>query len=109
MHQGQAGEDIDAATGTTMTGYTAGNGMDEYDRQKLNQVYEHGVSGRSSSWHNPDNGNIYQVTPQPAYPSRTNHAASCRQAEILATIDGKTEKTYITACRNSSGQWILQN
>jgi hypothetical protein len=33
----------------------------------------------------------------------------CRQAEIIAVIDGKTEKTYTTACRNDVGQWVLQN
>ncbi len=99
---------IGAAVGT-MLGYIVGNEMDKYDRQELNHVYERGVSGQSSSWHNPDNGNTYQVTPQPAYPSGTSSDSPCRQAEILATIDGKTEKTYTTACRNSSGQWVLQN
>lgn len=129
MTQGQAGAGIGAAGGAilgqaigrdteatligaavgTMLGYIVGNEMDKYDRQELNHVYERGVSGQSSSWHNPDNGNIYQVTPQPAYPSNTSQGTPCRQAEILATIDGKTEKTYTTACRNSSGQWVLQN
>ncbi len=99
---------IGAAVGT-MLGYIVGNEMDKYDRQELNHVYERGVSGQSSSWRNPDNGNTYQVTPQPAYPSATKRESPCRQAEILATIDGKTEKTYTTACRNSSGQWELKN
>ena len=98
---------IGAAVGT-MLGYIVGSEMDKYDRQELNHVYERGVSGRSSSWLNPDTGNIYQVTPQPVYPDVAGDSP-CRQAEILATIDGKTEKTYTTACRNSSGQWVLKN
>lgn len=96
---------IGAAVGT-MLGYIVGNEMDKYDRQQLNHVYERGVSGTTSSWVNPDSGNQYQVTPQPAYagPSQQH----CRQAEIIAVIDGKQERTYTTACRDANGNWILQ-
>lgn len=99
---------IGAAVGT-MLGYIVGNEMDKYDRQQLNNVYESGPSGQSTSWKNPDNGNAYQVTPQPAYTNPSQTTRPCRQAEIFATIDGKTEKTYSTACRNDDGQWELQN
>ena len=99
---------IGAAVGT-MLGYIVGNEMDKYDRQQLNQVYETAPSGRTSTWKNPDNGNAYQVTPQPAYTQPKQPDRPCRQAEILATIDGRTEKTYTTACRNNQGQWVLQN
>ncbi len=99
---------IGAAVGT-MLGYIVGNEMDKYDRQELNQAYEYTPSGQSTSWQNPDNGNSYQVTPQPAYTQPSRPQQPCRQAEILATIDGRTEKTYTTACRNQQGQWVLQN
>ena len=89
----------------TMLGYIVGNEMDKQDRQQLNQVYERGVSGQQSSWHNPDSGNAYTVTPQPAVQSSSG---PCRKAEIRAVIDGKPETTYSTACRDSSGQWVLQ-
>lgn len=91
----------------TMLGYIVGNEMDKYDRQKLNNVYETAPSGQASTWENPDSGNSYNVTPQPAYYPQQN--MPCRKAEILATIDGKTEKTYTTACRNAAGQWELKN
>jgi surface antigen len=96
---------IGAAVGTLL-GYIVGNEMDKYDRQQLNHVYERGVSGTPTSWVNPDNGNQYQVTPQPAYSTPGN--PNCRQAEIIAVIDGKQERTYTTACRDSHGNWILQ-
>ncbi len=100
---------IGAAVGT-MLGYIVGNEMDKYDRQELNQAYEYGASGRSTAWRNPDSSNAYQVTPQPAYNHPAQPGRPCREAEILATIDGKTEKTYTTACRNNSTQqWELQN
>ncbi len=99
---------IGAAVGTAL-GYIVGNEMDKYDRKELNQAYEFGPSGQASSWQNPDNGNYYEVTPQPAYTSPTYPDRPCRQAEIMATIDGRSERTYTTACRNSQGQWELQN
>ncbi len=90
----------------TMLGYIVGNEMDKYDREELNHVYERGVSGQTASWINPDKGNQYQVTPQPAYTGADKQW--CRKAEVAAIIDGKTEKTYSTACRDQNGHWQLQ-
>ena len=99
---------IGAAVGT-MLGYIVGNEMDKFDKRELNHAYEFGRSGQATTWQNPDSGNAYEVIPQPAYSHPSNPQRPCRKAEILATIDGKTEKTYTTACRNSQGQWELQN
>ncbi len=97
---------IGAAVGS-MLGYIVGNEMDKYDRQQLNHVYDRGVSNQRSSWVNPDTGNQYAVTPQPAFQDpRTSRI--CRRAEIEAVIDGKVEKTYSTACRDEYGRWELQ-
>lgn len=97
---------IGAAVGT-MLGYIVGNEMDKYDRQQLSHMYERGVSNQRSSWVNPDTGNEYAVTPQPAYQNPSTHQV-CRRAEIDATIDGRRERTVSTACRNSYGEWELQ-
>jgi len=96
------------ATVGTLIGYMVGNEMDKYDRQQLNHVYERGVSGRSSSWQNPDSGNQYSVTPQPAYSSNSTNQP-CRDAEIETIIDGKTQTTRTTACRGADGNWQLQS
>lgn len=95
---------IGVAVGT-MIGYIVGNEMDKYDRQQLNYAYEGGISGQERSWRNPDSGNSYTVTPQPAV---QGSSGPCRKAEIQAIIDGKQETTYSTACRDSSGRWVLQ-
>ncbi len=97
---------IGAAVGTAL-GYMVGNEMDKYDRQQLNHVYERGVSGQTNAWQNPDSGNNYRVTPQPAYSNPATHQP-CRQAQIQAVIDGKQETTYSTACRDQNGHWQLQ-
>jgi len=91
-----------------LLGYIIGNEMDKYDREQLNHVYERGVSGQTNAWRNPDNGNTYQVTPQPAY-SNSSTNRPCRKAEIQSIIDGKQETVYTTACRDSTGHWQLQN
>jgi len=96
---------IGAAVGT-MLGYIVGNEMDKYDREQLNHVYDRGISGNTSAWVNPDTGNQYRVTPQPAYSGPQNQV--CRKAEIQAVIDGKPETTYATACRDEYGHWQLQ-
>jgi len=97
---------IGAAVGG-MLGYIVGNEMDKYDREQLNHTYERGTSNQRTSWVNPDNGNQYTVTPQPAYQNPSNQRV-CRRAEIEAVIDGKPERTYSTACRNQYGVWELQ-
>lgn len=97
---------IGAAVGT-MLGYIVGSEMDKYDRQQLDHMYERGVSNQRSSWVNPDTGNQYTVTPQPAYQEPSSRRV-CRRAEIEAVIDGRPERTYSTACRNEYGQWELQ-
>ena len=96
---------IGAAVGT-MLGYIVGNEMDKYDKQQLNRVYETGVSQQGSSWVNPDTGNQYTVTPQPAYQNSYNQV--CREAEIEAIIDGQPQITKSTACRDENGQWRLR-
>lgn len=91
-----------------LLGYIVGNEMDKYDQRQLNHVYERGASGQPSAWVNPDSGNRYSVTPQPAYSQpQTNRV--CREAEIVAVINGEMQKTYTTACRDQYGRWKLQN
>jgi surface antigen len=90
-----------------LLGYIVGNEMDKYDLRELNHVYERGASNRPSSWVNPDTGNQYSVTPQPAYSNPSTHQP-CRKAEIDAIIDGQHKKTYSTACRDEYGRWQLR-
>ena len=88
-----------------LLGYIVGNEMDKYDQQQLNQVYETAPSRQTTNWVNPDTGNQYAVTPQNTYVDQSGR--NCREAEILATIDGKAEKTMSTACREN-GRWVIQ-
>lgn len=88
-----------------LLGYVVGNEMDKQDRERLNNVYETSPSYNTSSWVNPDTGNKYAVTPQPAYETPDNRV--CRKAQIEAVIDGKKEITEAIACREN-GRWVIQ-
>jgi surface antigen len=96
---------IGAALGG-LVGYIIGNEMDKYDREQLNRTYESTPSNEKTSWVNPDTGNEYGVTPQPAYQDPT-YDRVCRKAEIEAVIDGKKEITEAVACREN-GRWVIQ-
>ena len=95
---------IGVAIGTIL-GYIIGNEMDKYDKQQLDLVYERGVSGRTSSWINPDKG-ARMMTPQPAYPGANGQI--CRKSEISAIINGSWQIVEQTACRDLYGEWKLQ-
>lgn len=96
---------IGAAVGG-MLGYIVGNEMDKYDQAQLNQVYESSPSNQRTQWVNPDTNRSYSVTPKPAYTQPSGQV--CREAEILATVDGRPEKVVSTACRDDEGRWVIQ-
>ncbi|MDX9727321.1 MAG: glycine zipper domain-containing protein [Bacteroidales bacterium] len=99
---------IGAAVGGLL-GYIVGNEMDKFDRQQLGAVMEQGVSGQPVGWVNPDTGNRYQAIPQPAQFVQTPQGTvPCREAIIIAEIDGRPERTVARACRNPGGWWDLQ-
>lgn len=96
---------IGAAVGLLL-GYAVGNEMDKADQARINAAYETVPDGRTSRWVNPNNGNSYAVTPQQTY--QNSYQQDCREAEILATIDGRPEKIRQTACRDQYGNWVAQ-
>ena len=97
---------LGAAVGGLL-GYIIGNEMDKYDQAQLNQVYETSPSHQRTQWVNPDTNRSYAVTPKPAYTQPSGQV--CREAEILATVDGRPEKVVSTACRDNEGRWVIQN
>lgn len=109
-----AGQAIGRSTGGTLLGaavggllgYIVGNEMDKNDQARLNDVYETAPSNQRSEWVNPDTHRSYAVTPRPAYKQPSGRV--CREAEILATVDGRPEKVISTACRDNNGRWVIQ-
>jgi surface antigen len=86
-----------------MIGGSIGKSMDEVDRMKMSEALESNCSNQTSNWVNPDNGNRYSVTPKRAY--RDNRGQPCREYTTVATIGGKKQEIYGTACRTQDGSW----
>ncbi|MEN8106960.1 MAG: RT0821/Lpp0805 family surface protein [Pseudomonadota bacterium] len=87
-------------------GGAVGQSMDTTDRLNTSATLENVRTGVPSTWRNPDTGNQYTVVPTKTY--ETN-AGPCREYTIDATVGGKREKVYGTACRQSDGSWRIQN
>ena len=81
--------------------------MDQYDREQVNHVFERGLSGRTSSWTNPDKGNQYRITPLPAL--QTIGKSVCRKAKMEAMLNGNDQLETINtkACRANNGRWRI--
>lgn len=81
--------------------------MDRYDREQTNHVFERGLSGQTSSWTNPDQGNQYRITPLPAYQTIGNSV--CRKARIEVILSGNEQLETINskACRANNGHWRI--
>ena len=85
-------------------GGSIGRTMDDYDRMNTSAALENVRTGVSSTWVNPDTGYEYVVTPTNTYDSGTG---PCREYTMDATIGGKTEQIYGTACRQAVGSWLV--
>ena len=83
-------------------GGSIGNTMAEVDRLNTARALEHVRTGVPSSWKNPDTGNAYVVVP-----TRTIETGSgpCRDYTIDATIGGRKEQVFGSACRQADGSW----
>lgn len=90
-----------------LIGGSMGRSMDELDRIKAQQALENTRTGSTTSWHNPDTGANYSVTPTRTY--ETAGATPCREYATTATIEGRTETVYGTACREPDGRWHTVN
>jgi surface antigen len=83
-------------------GGSIGRTMDDYDRMNTAAALENVRTGVPSAWVNPDTGYEYVMTPTNTYDSGTG---PCREYTLDATIGGKTEQIYGTACRQADGSW----
>jgi surface antigen len=91
-----------------LIGGSIGRTMDESDRAKTQNALEYNRSNEPASWHNPDTGNAYTVTPTKTYTSQST-SQSCRDYTTDAVIDGRHESIVGNACRQPDGTWQAAN
>lgn len=90
-----------------LIGGSIGRSMDEIDQNCIGQVLEHGQDGQEVIWNNPENGGIYEVSPQRTYQAKSGEY--CREYTARSEIGGKTQTTYGTACRQEDGSWKIKS
>jgi surface antigen len=96
---------IGAMIGTTIGG-NVGRSMDKTDRLKVSHSLETVRTGVETRWKNPDTGYQYRVVPTRTY---DEPKGPCREYTVDASIDGKTEQIYGTACRQADGSWQVKS
>tara|TARA_R110002124_G_scaffold67035_4_gene182138 strand:- start:86 stop:556 length:471 start_codon:yes stop_codon:yes gene_type:complete len=96
---------IGAMIGTTIGG-NVGRSMDKTDRLKVSHSLETVRTGVETRWKNPDTGYQYRVIPTRTYDVP---AGPCREYTVDATIGGRTEQIFGTACRQSDGSWKVKS
>jgi surface antigen len=114
---GLLGSQIGKGTGNTiatiggavigaLVGGTIGGQMDAADFACVGQALEYAPGSRAVAWNNPDQGAAYQVTPMRTFQAQ---GRQCREYQTVATIAGRTQQVYGTACRQPDGSWQITN
>jgi len=98
---------VGAMIGTTIGG-NIGRSMDKVDRLKVSHSLETVRTGVETRWSNPDTGYQYRVVPTRTY-EQEKGGGPCREYTLDASIGGKTEQIYGTACRQADGSWQVQS
>ena len=105
---GSLGTVIGASIGSSI-GSSIGRDLDKIDRMMLEKSYRnslnHGKSGETSTWHNPDTEHSGSFTPQEPFQNKSNQY--CREFQQTVTIGGKAQTAYGTACRQPDGSWKI--
>lgn len=88
-----------------LVGSSVGSAMDEIDRLHVQDSLENTPTHESAVWRNPDTEVEYAVTPLATY--RDRGGRYCREYQTTATVGGRPQQVYGTACRQPDGSWQI--
>jgi surface antigen len=86
-------------------GSSIGRTMDQTDRWKVARSLETSKTGVTNAWKNPDSKASYSITTTRTY--ELHSGGPCREYTLKASIGGKLEEVYGTACRRDDGDWQI--
>ena len=89
----------------SMIGSNIGAEMDQANRMRVVHALETTRLNHSRSWVDDNTGYRYTVVPTKTY---HNHGTLCRKYTTSILVAGKLENAHGTACRNKSGDWVIQ-
>jgi surface antigen len=87
-----------------LVGGAVGRAMDDVDQACVGQVLEHVPDRERIGWRGHESG--YAVVPTRTY---QNAGRYCREYQTEATVGGRVQSVYGTACRQSDGSWQIVN
>ena len=103
---GKGSERTVATIGGTIIGVliggAIGRSMDQADHACVAQTLEQAPAQHAVVWSNPDGGH-YRVVPLEGY--EDSQGRICRDYRTTATIEGRQQQLYGTACRQPDGSW----
>ncbi len=86
-------------------GGEVGRSMQTSDQNQATQVLENVPTGQTVTWHNPDTGRDFEMTPTKTYKTSSN--LPCREYSTWVFVDGFEEEVTGRACRTSDGRWKM--
>lgn len=89
-----------------IVGNQVGKNMDQADMHCTAQTLEHARNGQTVTWHNPENGVDYEMTPVDSY-QKDN--LQCRRYVAVAATGGTREELNREACKQSDGHWEVSD
>lgn len=107
---GGSGRLVAIAAGSLIGAYLGGSigrHMDEHDRVRVRQALESNNIGEPAYWQNADSGNTYEIIPTRNVTIHGNRY--CREYHTVASIGGRKQEMYGTACRQPDGSWKAVN
>jgi surface antigen len=103
--KGKTAATIGGAIVGVLVGASIGRSMDEIDQNCVGRILEHAPDRRRIEWEG-ERGADYAVMPLRTYQS---DGAYCREYQTEATVGGKVQHVYGTACRQPDGAWKIMN
>jgi surface antigen len=91
------------AVAGALIGGAIGKSMDDTDRLKMSRALESQPVGQPTYWQNSQTGASYTVIPENNVTVSGN--PYCREYHTIATVAGKKQQIYGTACRQPDGTW----
>jgi len=88
-----------------LVGSALGHSIDAQDSYCIGQTLEHAPDGSTITWDNPVRQTSYEVTPKASY--RREDGRYCREFISTATVAGREQQVYGTACWQPDGSWQI--
>ena len=103
--KGKTAATIGGAIAGVLVGAAVGRSMDDVDQNCVGRILEHAPDRRQIRWEN-ERGEDYAVVPLRTFQTDGMY---CREYQTAATIGGKVQHAYGTACRQPDGAWKIVN